>query len=85
MPPQVWEDLKGNRKRKRLGFSDTAWKKFNTDLAGMSAQTGIPPPILIEQCTAKGWGAIYDPRDQRDERPNDPTSAALQRIIGSNG
>lgn len=82
--PQVWKDLLGNRKRKRLGTSETAWRKFQGDLAKVSAQTGIPPPQLIEMCTAKGWGAIYDPRDNRDERPDsNPTATALSRVIGA--
>jgi hypothetical protein len=59
---QVWTDLLTNRKRKRLPNTDTAWKAFNDDLVRVSAQTGIPPPKLIEMCVAKGWGAIYDPR-----------------------
>lgn len=80
---QVWTDLKANRKRKRLPNTPTAWKGFNDDLARVSAQTGIPPPQLIEQCTAKGWGTIHDPKDQRNERPNDPTTSALQRVIAS--
>jgi len=65
---QVWSDLMTNRKRKRLPNTPTAWKSFQDDLARVSAQTGIPPPKLIEQCTAKGWGAIYDPRTDRHER-----------------
>jgi hypothetical protein len=63
---QVWTDFLSNRKRKRLGNTETAWKSFGDDLARVSSQTGIPPPKLIEQCTARGWGAIYDPRDQRN-------------------
>lgn len=58
---QVWKDLLSNRKRKRLPNTDTAWKAFNDDLCRISAQTGIPPPDLIRRCTARGWGAIYDP------------------------
>jgi hypothetical protein len=78
---QVWNDLLSNRKRKRLGNTPTAWKAFNDDLARVSLQTGIPPPQLIEQCTAKGWGAIYDPRDNRNERPDtNPTATALARV-----
>lgn len=80
---QVWSDFMDNRKRKKLGKTATAWKSFNDDLARVSAQTGIPPPILIERCTAKGWGAIYDPRDNRHERTdNNPLQSAVQRIIG---
>jgi hypothetical protein len=81
---QVWTDLLANRKRKRLSNTPTAWKAFNDDLARVSNQTGIPPPRLIELCTAKGWGAIYDPRDQRHERPNtNPLGEAVGRILGS--
>jgi hypothetical protein len=79
---QIWTDFLGNRKRKRLGTSDTAWTHFLGDLKRVSSQTGIPPPQLIEQCTAKGWGAIYDPRDQRNERSDrDPTTVAVERFL----
>jgi hypothetical protein len=67
---QVWDDFKKNRSKKRLPNTETAWKGFLDDLTRVSAETGIPPPKLIERCTAKGWGAIYDPRNERDERPN---------------
>jgi hypothetical protein len=67
---QVWTDFLANRKRKRLGTTPTAWKAFNDDLKRISSQTGIPPPKLIEMCTAKGWGAIYDPRTEDERRPN---------------
>jgi hypothetical protein len=63
---QVWTDFLTNRKRKRFPNTPTAWKSFTDDLVRVSLQTGIPPPKLIEQCTAKGWGAIYDPRDNRN-------------------
>lgn len=69
---QVWTDLKKNRARKRLPNTDTAWKGFLDDLISVSAETGIPPPELIQRCVAKGWGAIYDPRTENDrqQRPN---------------
>jgi hypothetical protein len=91
---QVWTDLLSNRKRKRLGNTPTAWKSFNDDLARVSAQTGIPPPQLIEQCTAKGWGAIYDPRGNDNGKRTDrmgrhqsadglsPTSRAALSVFG---
>lgn len=63
---QVWTDFLTNRKRKRLPNTETAWKSFQDDLARVSTQTGIPPPELIRQCTAKGWGGIYDPRERND-------------------
>jgi hypothetical protein len=69
---QVWTDFLSNRKRKRLGQTPSAWKTFNDDLARVSAQTGIPPPKLIELCTGKGWGGIYDPREQNHEQRSIP-------------
>jgi hypothetical protein len=68
---QVWDDFLTNRRRKRLPNTETAWKGFNDDLKRVSAQTGIPPPKLITQCTAKGWGAIYDPKDEPNVRRTD--------------
>jgi hypothetical protein len=81
--PQVWADLLDNRQRKKLGFSATARKHFQDGLARVSSQTGIPPPQLIEQCAAKGWGAIYDPRDQRNERSSNPLYDAVSRIVAN--
>lgn len=84
---QVWNDLLSNRKRKRLGNTETAWKSFNDDLTRISNQTGIPPPDLIKHAAAKGWGAIYDPneRSHGNERPSNPTSIAVQRLTGAFG
>jgi hypothetical protein len=62
----TWTDFLTNRKRKRLVNTPSTWKSFQDDLARVSAQTGIPPPQLIEQCTGKGWGGIYDPRERND-------------------
>jgi hypothetical protein len=67
---QVWDDFKRNRAKKRLPNTDTAWKAFLDDVSRVSSQTGIPPPKLIELCTAKGWGAIYDPRTDNEQRTN---------------
>lgn len=79
---QVWTDFLTNRKRKRQPNTETAWKRFNDDLTRISAQTGIPPPKLIEHAAAKGWGGIYNPNDrgQRHERPDNPLAIAIQRI-----
>jgi hypothetical protein len=81
---QVWQDLKTIRKRKRLPNTDTAWKQFCDDLARVSLQTGIPPPELIRRCVAKGWGAIYDPRENRNERAGsaNPLGTAVANILG---
>lgn len=85
---QVWTDFLSNRKRKKLGQTETAWKSFNDDLKRVSALTGIPPPELIRQCTAKGWGGIYDPREEGNgqqrtnglgrNQPNDGLSATTR-------
>jgi hypothetical protein len=76
VPAQVWSDLLENRKRKRLPNTATAWKQFQNDVVKVAAQTGIPPPELIERCTAKGWGAIYDPREDGNGR-NKQSSGGL--------
>jgi hypothetical protein len=62
---QVWTDFLGNRKRKRLGNTPTAWKGFCDDLNRISAQTGIPPPKLIELAAIKGWGSINAPTEDQ--------------------
>lgn len=97
VPEEVWADFLKNRKTKRMPNTDTAWKKFNDDLARVGAATGLPPPKLIEQCTAKGWGGIYDPREngngqssqQRNGSGNQPvdglstTTRAALRVFGA--
>lgn len=91
---QVWTDFLANRRKKRLTNTPTAWKGFLSDLSKVSALTGIPPPKLIEQCTAKGWASINDPRDENDRRTNglgrhqssdglSPTTRAALKVFGS--
>lgn len=71
---QIWTDFLGNRKRKRLGNTPTAWKAFNDDLTRVASQTGIPPPKLIEHAAAKGWGSINAPdEDQGHGRQSQPS------------
>ena len=67
---QIWTDFLGNRKRKRLGNTPTAWKAFQDDLARVASQTGIPPPELIEHAAAKGWGSINDPQTSQNGPAN---------------
>jgi hypothetical protein len=71
----TWTDFLTNRKRKRLVNTPSTWKTFNDDLARVSGETGIPPPKLIELCTGKGWGGIYDPRE-------DGNGQSAQRVNG---
>ena len=83
VPSQVWVDLLANRKRKRHANTATAWRRFQNDLSRVSAQTGIPPPKLIEHAAAHGWAGIYEPGNYGNERSDrDPTTAALERLLG---
>lgn len=63
----VWGDFLANRKRKRLPNTATAHKAFLADVAKHS-DAEWPPGRLLEHATAKGWGAIYDPRP--NSKPN---------------
>lgn len=66
--PQIWSDFLTNRKRKRFPNTPSAWKGFTDDLKRVASETGIPPPKLIEHAAAKGWGGIYDPRDNANDK-----------------
>jgi hypothetical protein len=61
-----WRDFLANRKRKSLPNTPTAHKRLLADLARLSDDEW-PPGRLIEHAAAKGWAAIYDPREQ-DQR-----------------
>lgn len=60
---QVWSDFLQNRKRKRLNNSPTAYRGFMQDIDRLS-DADWPPGRLLEYAAAKGWGGIYDPRNQ---------------------
>ena len=64
--PATWADFLKNRKAKRLPNTASAYRKLETDLAAMVDRTGWPPGQVFAACVAKGWGAIYDPRDRDD-------------------
>ena len=80
----LWADFLTNRKRKRLPNTPSAHRKLIADLETMSARTGWPPGQVFEACVAKGWGAIYDPRDEDNgrSRQNGQTSRESTRTIG---
>lgn len=82
---QVWTDFLGNRKRKRLGNTPTAWKAFLDDLGRVAAQTGIPPPKLVEYAAAKGWASINKPEERSfgNGRSDNPLGDAVGRVIGA--
>jgi|GEM_PF-3543637 len=62
--PEVWRDLKANRKTKRLTNTATAHKQFVAAIEGM-ADENWPPGKLVEAIAANGWGGPHDPRDDR--------------------
>ncbi len=66
--PDTWADFLTNRNKKRLPNTASAHRKLETDLAAMAVRTGWPPGEVFAACVAKGWGAIYDPRDEDDGR-----------------
>jgi len=84
----VWGDFLANRKRKRLPNTATAHKAFLADIS-KHADAEWPPGRLLEHATAKGWGAIYDPRlklngatdakpsHHNDEGPRNPYARAV--------
>lgn len=67
--PQVWRDFLANRKRKRMANTATAHKRLCDDLARL-ADDEWPPGRLVEYAAAKGWGGIYDPREQERSHGN---------------
>jgi hypothetical protein len=63
--PEAWKDFLTNRKRKKMPNTATAHKKLMDDLNRL-ADAEWPIPRLLEHAAAKGWGGIYDPRNQRE-------------------
>lgn len=62
--PQVWRDLKANRKAKRLPCTPTAHAKLMRDIDKL-VDDDWPPGRLLEAIVARGWAAAYDPREER--------------------
>lgn len=77
----TWADFLRNRKAKRLPNTATARRKLESDLAEVSARTGWPPGEVFAACVAKGWGAIYDPRETTNDRPKQRPSTARAPLI----
>lgn len=74
----TWADFLRNRKAKRLPNTATARRKLESDLAEVSARTGWPPGEVFAACVAKGWGAIYDPRETTNDRPKQRSTTARE-------
>lgn len=85
--PQVWRDLKANRKTKRLANTPTAHKQFLRDIEKL-ADDEWPPGRLVEAIAARGWGGAYDPRDDRkpknDNRTSKPSGRNAAELARSN-
>jgi hypothetical protein len=62
--PEVWADLKRNRRTKKLTNTVTAYRQFVADVEAM-ADDAWPPGKLVKAIVAKGWGGAHDPRDDR--------------------
>lgn len=80
--PATWADFLKNRKAKRLPNTASAHRKLETDLADISARTGWPPGQVFAACVAKGWGAIYDPRDKTDGKQHSQSTRPAIMDIG---
>lgn len=61
--PQIWRDLKANRKAKHLPCTPTAHAKLLRDLDKLTDDEW-PPGRLLEAIVARGWAAAYDPREE---------------------
>lgn len=81
----VWNDLKANRRTKRLTNTETAHRQFVAAIESM-ADDDWPPGKLVEAIAAKGWGGPHDPRenrkpgnDNRNQRNSNRNAADLVR------
>lgn len=77
----LWRDFKANRKAKRLPNTVSAHDKLLRDVEAMAARTGWPPGEVFAACVAKGWGAIYDPRETTNDRPKQRPSTTRQPLV----
>ena len=83
--PEHWADLLKNRKTKRLTNTATAYTDLLADLDRL-ADEEWPPGLLVRHAAVKGWGAIYDPRNQRNgnqHHPNIGKSAAAYHALAA--
>ncbi len=80
--PDTWADFLRNRKAKKLPNTASAHRKLVADLADISARTGWPPGRVFAACVAKGWGAIYDPRDKTDGKQHSQSTRPAIMDIG---
>lgn len=82
--PQHWEDLLANRKTKRLTNTPTAYRQLLDDLAKF-ADDEWPPGRIVEFAAARGWGAIFDPRNSHGATANGRSAQPLGRHQPADG
>lgn len=63
---EVWRDFLSNRKRKRLPNTATAYRGFLADIDKLATDEW-PPGRLLEHAAMKGWGAIYEPDEMKEQ------------------
>ena len=84
---QIWADFLQNRKSKRLSNTATAHKGFLADIARLSDDEW-PPGRLLEHAVARGWGAIFDPRNRngsnvatfQNRTPTEPVDPMVRAV-----
>lgn len=62
-----WRDFLGNRRRKKLGTSETAYLG-QLKLLDSFANDEWPPGKLVQHAAEKGWGTIVDPSEYETPR-----------------
>lgn len=75
---QHWDDYLGNRKRKRLANTQTAYAGQLRQIAKF-ADDEWPPGRIVQHAAEMGWGGIYDPRErglQNGKHRNDSGSGS---------
>lgn len=76
---QVWEDLKTNRRTKRLACTPTAHAKLLRDIDGLTNDEW-PPGRVLEAIVARGWAAAaHDPREIQNGRSRNTDNLANLR------
>jgi hypothetical protein len=59
-PARLWADFRRNRKTKRLTNTFTAYAQQLAKIRELSRRTGWPPGEVLEDCVARGWGAVFE-------------------------
>ena len=71
------------RKQRKKALNDHSYALLCKKLVKL-AEDGWPPGEMIDLAIERGWETVFAPRNFGNERPGeDPTTAAVRRIIGS--